>query len=334
MPYAYFYGRVSHANSANKKDFQSDVCDSVDHQFAMIERLRLAHALQSKPVPEWAPRGWISRKKEGFPTADGRYVDQEVSAYKVRFRERPAGERLHLALQSGDTLYVAYMHRAFRGWKDFAWMLDHWHSRNIRVVFATPEIDLATPAGELLAGVLSMMDGFMSQMLSDRLRTGARLRREAGLSTGLHARRGWKHVKRDGKTYSVPDDELREAQLWSLELRAQVPRLNWLQIADIIEQRLAAEQGRPAYPDYPLVGYEQRQYPANTLRKMYERRDEIPLPSRLLPPGTLDVPLTRRELKESRAKERSVKRLQAELNRQAKIAERTRRLIARFKRSA
>jgi hypothetical protein len=131
-----------------------------------------------------ANRGYVSDRDNSRAVQDGRYVDEAVSAFRVPFRQRPAAGRLHLQLQRGDWLYIAYLDRAFRSWTDLASMFAHWKERGVRVIFCEPYIDLGLWTGELLAQVMGMVAWLQSTLLSNRIgsrwpRCGIRASRRA-----------------------------------------------------------------------------------------------------------------------------------------------------------
>lgn len=294
-PMACVYGRVSHPDAREfRATPDSETCLSIDHQIEMA-RTRFAYDVtQGKLTPGtvWANQGWVGVKHAGEATADGAFIDQEVSGFSQPWRCRPAGRRCDEFLRAGDTLYIAYLERGFRDWKDFAEMLQYWKKRGIRVVIISPELDLGTITGEMLAGLIAMFSWFQSAMMSQKFREQNEVRRLSGRPTSKHCRIGWKIVWAGNQKRVVPDDEVRRMLL---RLRALKGSPAWrgksmLRIADHIEAVDSAAEGREYVPDYPHHDYQGRRWSFKRLAKIWSARDIIPLPSEMLPVGTKDLP--------------------------------------------
>lgn len=294
MPYAYFYGRVSHEYSADKKENDYDAaCRSIKQQLDMAKgRFQYDQTLTNLdgtpkyPGVTWGKQGWCGIRSIGEVTDDGCFVDQIVSAFKRPWAKRPAGSRLNAILEPGDTIYIAYLDRGVRDWKDMALQLVDWNKRQIRVVFIAEQLDTSCAVNEMMIGILSLIAWFDSHMKSQRLKFVAERRRQMGLAIAGETRRGWKVLKRGGQKHLVPDDEVRELRLRIVHMR-DVEGLTFLEISDRIEAEIAQRENRAPYPRVHNI--HKRAWDYRKVGSLYHD-DDIGLPTRLMPPGVKDVP--------------------------------------------
>lgn len=312
MPYAYFSGRVSHEQSADKKENDYDAaCRSIQQQLDMA-RARFAYDIglvnsdgsPKYPGLTWGTSGWCGIRNRGEPTEDGCYVDQIVSAFKHPWAKRPAGGRLNLILQPGDTIYFAYLDRGFRDWKDMATQLVDWNKRGIRAVFIAEQLDTSCAINEMMIGILSLIAWFDSHMKSQRLLLVAERRRSMSLVVSGKLRFGWKLMRREGQKYLVPDNAVRELRLRILAMKDQ-QGLQFEEISDILEAEMAAAEGREPYPRVAFRDDMKRAWDKRRVARLYSD-DKCGLPTRLMPPGTKDVPT--KCYRGSRGKRKSGKR--------------------------
>jgi DNA invertase Pin-like site-specific DNA recombinase len=121
------------------------------------------------------------------------YID-DVSAYKVNFTHRPAGDELNMVLQRGDTLIVHVLDRAFRNIKDAVQMTDSWKRRGIRVRILDLNIDMTSDAGSFMLFVMAYFAEWESKRRGERVRDANEARRRDGTGV-LPAKLGFKVVR-------------------------------------------------------------------------------------------------------------------------------------------
>lgn len=285
MPYAYFYGRVSHLDSANKKEHKfAATCVSIDVQLEMAKR-RFEYDLDTgHPDLHWGRVGWTGTRRDGQPDASGAFIDQVVSAYKIDWPKRPAGSRLFAALKEGDTVYTAYLDRMFRRNRDQANTLADFDKRGIRLVFINENLDSTNEYHRFTIQMMSCVSELNSTIIGRRTKEALAHKRANGKRMNGKMPRGYKV----GPNNSViPDDEVRRMKLRIVELR-DVQKLTWVQASDLLEdERVAA--GAQWLPDLAGDLLEARPWTAKRLQFLYHDK-AVKLPSEMLPPGTFDAP--------------------------------------------
>jgi DNA invertase Pin-like site-specific DNA recombinase len=100
----------------------------------------------------------------------GCFVDSGTSAFSVKLERRPAGQELLAALETGDTLIVAKIDRAFRSVKDFITVTDHLSQNGVRLVCVSPKVDMGTAFGRALAMMLATLAEWESSRKGERIR--------------------------------------------------------------------------------------------------------------------------------------------------------------------
>lgn len=274
MPKLRAYLRCSHIDSA-----ASGL--GIDAQRAAINAyVSLQRAQGRLQGVEWAADGWIEGPvldAQGKPQRgpggkrlmaaecrqDGYYADLAVSAYRRRFRKRPAGGRLDAALQRGDVVIFAKLDRAFRSAADFHAMMEHWTHRGVRACFLDPAAEWGTPDGLLCLGAAVLFAEYDSALKGRRIAECARvLARRGRKSNRKEAATGWKS---DGKGGYVPDP-LRQQQIaWIVEARRKGAGWQW--ISDQLE------------PDKPRVAFrpaDERFWTPSRCREAYRMQQAEP----------------------------------------------------------
>lgn len=107
--------------------------------------------------------------------------DQDSSAYKIPFLQRPKGLELHSKLQEGDHVCFAYLDRAFRNTVDCLKMTRFWIERRIRIHFLDINIDTSTPFGEAFLTIAATFAQLDSRLKSERIKEALREKRKKGL---------------------------------------------------------------------------------------------------------------------------------------------------------
>ena len=155
----------------------------------------------------------------------GVFLDEDQSAFNIPLRRRREGKVLWDLLQTGDTVVIPAVDRAFRSNSD-AWnTLDSWHSQGIKLVLMDMNIDTSTPDGELVFGIRLSSARYESRMNSKRQKEiFAYLRRQGRPYGGLRPY-GW---VRSGKEWAVCEQERR---LGDRLISMRGDGLSWQQIA-------------------------------------------------------------------------------------------------------
>jgi DNA invertase Pin-like site-specific DNA recombinase len=290
MPFAYFYGRVSHEDSASKQSKQyADRCMSVDVQLEMCQRrFEYDRTVGGHPELAWGSAGWVGTRREGKISKDGVFIDQVVSAFKIDWTRRPAGGRCFAQLQKGDTLYAAYLDRMFRRNYDQAVTLRDFDKRGIRLVLINENLDSTNPYHHFMMQIMSSVSELDSLAKSRRIKEALAYRKAKGMKGAGRARMGWRNRKTARGTHLEPNDEDREMRLKVVHLR-DVEKLSWPAISDVIEKELAQAQNRRVLPEHAGDKLPARKWSYFNLQYLYEQTDMMP-PSHMLPPGTKDSP--------------------------------------------
>lgn len=222
---------------------------------------------------DWASDGWIEGPlldAQGAPQRgsdgkrlivterrqDGYYADLAVSAYRKRFRRRPAGGRLDAALRRGDVVIFAKLDRAFRSAGDFHATMETWAARGVDVHFIDPAARWGTPDGLLCLGAAVLFAEYDSALKGRRISECADvLRRRGRKPNRMEPATGW----RRNAAGEFVKDELRQRQIaWIVEARGKGASWHW--ISDQLE------------PDKPRVAFrdkDKRYWTASRCRQAY-----------------------------------------------------------------
>lgn len=264
MPTAYGYCRVSHEDSTESGLGIAAQIHSIQSWWN--------YASANFPSHSWASDGWQGEKEIGQATTDGLYIDQSVSAFKVKLTKRPAGERLADILEPGDLVVFARLDRAFRGVSDFAVTVERWLKRGILIQFVNPQVDLTTAYGMAFAQIAAVFAQLESAIKSERMKEAQSRGREMGRKMGRHVSFGW---KMSGKGM-VPDEEERIEICRIVEWHDAGH--SFAEVADMLEFDRAQIMGRPVWPRAPYRGSENRKWTAGRVQKAYKARHRVPKP--------------------------------------------------------
>jgi DNA invertase Pin-like site-specific DNA recombinase len=139
-------------------------------------------------------------------------VDEDVSAYNVRLHSRKVGKEMYDALQSGDTVAITKIDRAFRRMYDFAVTREQWEKLGVSlVVLDLPA--LQGPHGKFFASIVVASGELESDMHGQRKREVYANKRRLGLPYNQLRPYGWLAVKgATGRLESwapcIPEQEL------------------------------------------------------------------------------------------------------------------------------
>jgi DNA invertase Pin-like site-specific DNA recombinase len=186
MASTYSYVRCSHQESA-----LSGI--SIPGQIAQNTRYAADYGL-----PAFGTARYPASAPQGF------YVDEAVSAWvKSPLCKRPAGKELVRALQPGDHVVLWSIDRGFRSVKDFAITVQDWIDRDISVHMATQDFRLTTANGRMMANFFAVYAQWKSDILSERLKEAAAIRKAAKDNHGPKAVERWS-VSPEAAASSVP----------------------------------------------------------------------------------------------------------------------------------
>lgn len=295
MPIAYGYARVSHEDSSQSGlgveaslhtlsawwKYQQEVGTGFTWGLAGWRGERV----EPKVKGTVRPRSLISKYDRGQETSDGIFVDEAVSAYKVRLLQRPAGARLAARLQPGDMVVFPRLDRAFRGVSDFSVTIERWMKAGILIQFLMPNVDLTTAHGMAFAQVAAVFAQWESATKSERMKEAQSRGRERGQKMGRFVSIG---MKQSGWTTRiaggvskrvpvlVPDEEARRDIQDIIRLKEQGH--SCAAIADSLELARAVSEGRDSpWPRAPYRGSENRRWDAGRVWRAYKARKRIPL---------------------------------------------------------
>lgn len=112
-------------------------------------------------------------------------------------KDRPKFAALLARLQPGDTLMVWKICRLGRNTLAALQTAEELHARGVRIVITTLGIDLTTPAGKLVFGILAQLAEFEREQIRERINAGMAAAKARG-----------KHL---GRRYALTPHQRREA---------------------------------------------------------------------------------------------------------------------------
>lgn len=155
-----------------------------------------------------------ARPDHAFAQPGVRLIEQPhqdmISAYKYRFRDRPAGSRLYNEAQRGDHILAVSYDRAFRDTRDMLDTLDAFELRGVTMHFLNVDVDPSTAMGRLIMTILTGMAAWEVQNRGDRVRRANDVRLLVKKIPFKHPPWGWKWRTKPGReTRPIPDIEER-----------------------------------------------------------------------------------------------------------------------------
>ncbi len=226
MPKVYGYARVSHADS-----FDRGISLGTQEQTILDHFQRKISP--NNPDMEWG----------------GLFCDPVVSAYKKPLAKRPQGAILNHVLKKGDVVIFARLDRAFRSMLDFCLTSKAWTEKGVRFIFCDQGWDTDTAMGKMVLNILASFAEFQSAMIAERTKEGLARKKQMGGKLGGAVAKGFK------STYSntmrtkivVLDPSQQFACLQCLAITREHPEWGCFKIADELEERLAAYEGRKSF---------------------------------------------------------------------------------------
>ncbi len=124
------------------------------------------------------------------------YEDHGVSALAAK---RPAFTEALNKLETGDTLMIWKMDRAFRSMRHALDTLEYFESKKIEFVAITEHIDTGTPIGKCMYHVRNAFSAMERDLLSERTKAGIEAARKRG--------------KKLGRPKSLSDQQIADAKI-------------------------------------------------------------------------------------------------------------------------
>lgn len=181
-------------------------------------------------VDQLTENQWEQIKQAGYSIEERRYIEEKVSG-SVPASQRSGFQKLLDRLEAGDTLVVTKLDRIGRDSIDVQQTVRFFVERGIRlVVLQLGNLDLTSPAGELMVKVLAAVADFERDLIIERTQAGQARARASG-----------KHMGRPSKTTEKDREEIRrrltEGESVSSVARAfGVSRGTVITIRDVIGQ--------------------------------------------------------------------------------------------------
>lgn len=149
-------------------------------------------------VDQLTENQWEQIKQAGYSIEERRYIEEKVSG-SVPASQRSGFQKLLDRLEAGDTLVVTKLDRIGRDSIDVQQTVRFFVERGIRlVVLQLGNLDLTSPAGELMVKVLAAIADFERDLIIERTQAGQARARAAG-----------KHMGRPSKTTEKDREEIR-----------------------------------------------------------------------------------------------------------------------------
>ena len=173
------------------------------------------------------------------------FTDAATTA-TIPMKDREAGGELLRRLRQGDHVVIAKFDRMFRRRRDVLDVLEYMEKVGVRLHIcnlAGGAVDMSSPIGRLIIGILSEFAAFEREMISERTKDAmARVKRKGKRVSGWPDYGFQWARKQDRATgrpewYQVPDPEERAVMKQIVAWRAQDPPLSW----DRIRQTLTYE---------------------------------------------------------------------------------------------
>lgn len=163
-------------------------------------------------VDQLTENQWEQIKQAGYNIEERRYIEEKVSG-SIPASQRSGFQKLLDRLEAGDTLVVTKLDRIGRDSIDVQQTVRFFVERGIRlVVLQLGNLDLTSPAGELMVKVLAAVADFERDLIIERTQAGQARARAAG-----------KHIGRPSKT-TEKDREVIRRQLAEGESVSAVAR--------------------------------------------------------------------------------------------------------------
>jgi DNA invertase Pin-like site-specific DNA recombinase len=149
------------------------------------------------------------------------WVDEDVSAYRNRRPDRPAGKQMYDALEEGDTVVITKIDRAFRRMYDFAVTREQWEKLGVQLVILDLPENLSGPHGRFFLSVIVAAGELESEMHGLRKREVYAHKQRQGVPYGTLRPFGWEVKKTAAGMEWIPNDRERAACQQAIALKEQ-----------------------------------------------------------------------------------------------------------------
>ncbi len=149
------------------------------HSYARVSTRKQAHAndckLQRAAIARWAAGEGVTIAPENH------HEDNGVSG---KFMTRPAWDALMQSVQGGDCIVAYDLSRCARNLLGLLEWVKEMREKGVRVVFVKDKIDLDTPVGNLMLGVLGALAQWQREMGAARVKEGMQAGKARGAVYG------------------------------------------------------------------------------------------------------------------------------------------------------
>lgn len=207
---------------------------------------------QLKQVTHFIDRIRNERDQWALHKFAGVYIEGPASATKP-ISERPVGKVLCERLRPGDGVIFLKYNRAFRCHRHLLNQKHEWDKKNIRMLFMDLDLDLSTPMGQMILGIMSLVAEVEVRNISDQTRAGLAAKKARGDKLGACSLAGMVIVR----TYNAELDRRTSREYIRHDLMPIIRlvgfykehlKMSHRQISDRIETMQAKREGRPPRP--------------------------------------------------------------------------------------
>jgi DNA invertase Pin-like site-specific DNA recombinase len=149
------------------------------------------------------------------------WVDEDVSAYRNRLPDRPAGKQMYDALAEGDTVVITKIDRAFRRMYDFVVTREQWEKLGVQLVILDLPENLSGPHGRFFLSFIVAAGELESEMHGIRKREVYAHKQRQGVPYGTLRPFGWDVKKTAAGMEWIPNDRERDACQQAMALKEQ-----------------------------------------------------------------------------------------------------------------
>lgn len=225
MPKAYGYLRVSHQDQANNGN-------SIETQNRIV-REKFDRLIVDIPDLEFG----------------GMFIEESVSAYENPFFSRPQGASLNATIKKNDVVIFARVDRAFRNTSDMLHTVKNWGNRGVGVFFCDFPIETSTPMGKAIltiwAAIAEMDSAVKSARIKESMKTLKAKNRPVNRFAPVGKKSDWSSSLGCKVFVDCESDERLLVAERVFEIRNE-QKLGFKLISDIIEDEIAAKEGRPS----------------------------------------------------------------------------------------
>ncbi len=184
----------------------------------------------------------------GYQRIPDLFSDHGVSAFSVDWKDRPLGKQMYDQLQPYDCVCVSRLDRIFRSVHDMANTIKSLLERDIHIVTGCG-LDTRTPMGRQSIEILSMMAAWESRDISWRTKMAmSHLRSLRGKWFTDKFVPKWMDVVYNENGWTCHPNLIKVEQFREVRELLDVKGMKITEVADFMEERIAARLGRPVVP--------------------------------------------------------------------------------------